>query len=101
LIRALLLLSISLAASAVLHAQDPHVLQLMEATWKSGAGAALNEYAALPVDKRTPALLVSVADQLLWTGKHAEASALLARAADENPLLTDVRRVDALRRPSS
>lgn len=80
-----------LCAGSRAQAQDPAVLQLMEAAWSKGADAALREYDALPPADRLPNLLISVADQLLWTGKHREATELLARAENEAPLLTEVR----------
>jgi uncharacterized protein len=80
-----------LCSGARAQAQDPTVLDLMESAWSQGADAALTEYDALPSADRLPSLLVSVADQLFWTGKHREATELLARAEQEAPLLTEVR----------
>ena len=77
--------------SAPASAQDQRVLHLMDVAWTSGAGAALREYDALPPGERRARLLVSVADQLLWTGKRPEAVVLLTRAIREAPDFTEAR----------
>jgi pimeloyl-ACP methyl ester carboxylesterase len=85
------LLVLFLSAGTAAQAQSPRVRQLMEVVWSQGPDAALRKYDALPATDRVPSLLVSLADQLLWTGKHQEATRLLARAESEAPLLTEVR----------
>jgi pimeloyl-ACP methyl ester carboxylesterase len=72
-------------------AQDPRVTRLVETVWSQGVDAALEAYGRLPLATRSPSLLLSVADQLLWTGKHREASRLLHRAEADAPTLTEVR----------
>jgi dienelactone hydrolase len=67
------------------------VARLVELAWSRGAEAALADYAALPAARRSAALLLSVADQLLWTGKAVEAASLLERAAADAPLLAEAR----------
>jgi hypothetical protein len=86
-----LLVLFLLSAGAGAQAQNTRVLKLMAVVWSQGPDAALREYDALPPADRAPSLLVSLADQLLWTGKYREAAQLLARAEVEAPLLTEVR----------
>lgn len=81
-----------LAASAgVLRAQSQPVIELFRAVWADGASAALDGYADLPDSTRSADLLLQVADQLLWTGKHGEALEILAVASREAPGSADVR----------
>lgn len=89
--RLVLLLLALLSRSPALDAQDARVSQLVETVWTQGTEAALGVYAALPAANRSAALLLSVADQLLWTGKHVAATRLLAQAEIEAPLLAEVR----------
>lgn len=71
-------------------AQSEPVLELFRTIWDDDAAAALQQYRELPESRRSADLLVQVADQLLWTGKHGEALELLAVAREEAPRLADI-----------
>lgn len=89
-VRTLFLVAVGLLPVQV-HAQQDPVMQLFRTTWEQGAPEALAAWSGLPEASRSAETLVQVADQLLWTGKHREASALLERAAAEAPGAARVR----------
>lgn len=78
-------------SAGTVRAQSEPVMELFRTIWEDDASAALQQYRELPESSRSGDLLVQVADQLLWTGKHGEALELLAVAREEAPSLTEIR----------
>lgn len=91
-IRAQILLLLGLGTAVLpARAQEEVVVELMATVWDDGPGVALARYDSLSDDRRDPAILVRLADQLLWTGKDREATEILARAETEAPWLAELR----------
>lgn len=89
--RGLVLTLVLLWSAPEMSGQNAQVVRLMEIAWTQGPEAALNDYGALPAAERGAALLVAVADQLLWTGKDREAVRMLERAVADDPSFAEAR----------
>ena len=81
-----LLLGLALAGTpSAARGQDSTLVDLMETVWGHGPERALDRYRSLDSGARSPDLLLSLADQLLWTGKRRAALAVLREAESVAP----------------
>lgn len=80
---------IVLASVGPANAQSDPASRLFQTVWTDGAAAAISQYGQLS-DPDRPGVLLRVIDDLLWTGKHAEALALLDTVRDEEPERTQI-----------